>query len=392
MKNSSQSSQLLVLPWSPSLPGGVSVVVRHIQYEMLKKGYHPIIVINNWNAGNAIFDHEGILNFRFGIIGEISLIALFKSFINFPLRLLKTLKLLQRYNVQSVNFHYPSTDALVIAILKRLRIYNGSLVLSFHGTDVQSPSNPFAQKIWEIIWNTIDGASACSLSLANQACTAFGRDIKQFSVIYNGVDTTVFSPAAELHLDCLKNLPKKYIVSIGSYIPRKGHAILLDAISCISSEFPELALVIVGMDGSERQLLIEQAARLRIGDRLTCMVGLAPGEVASVTTKATLCVQPSRAEPFGLAVIEAGACGVPVVASAVGGHLELIDHMKTGFLFTSEDHNHCALILRELLINPEIGLKAAETFRKKILERYTWDACAQNYINLMNLEIRHNST
>lgn len=384
MTISTDRSIFLVIPWSPHLPGGVSVVVRHLQQEMLKKGEQPVVIVNNWDAATPIVDSEGSLNFRFAILGKLTLAGLVKSFIGFPLRAFKMLRLLQKYNVKAVNFHYPSTDALVIAILKKLRLYNGSLVLSFHGTDVQPPQSVLAHRIWDVIWSSVEGISACSRALANQVCEAFGIDVKRVTIIYNGVDTKLFSPTSNYDPDCLKYLPKKYIVSIGSYIPRKGHAILLDAISCLSSDFSDLALVIVGMDGSERQLLVEQAARLGIDDRLTCLVGLAPEEVAAMTANATLCVQPSLAEPFGLAVIEAGACGVPVVASAVGGHLELIDDRETGFLFASMDHVHCATILRELLRHPEVGIMAAESFRRKILERYTWESCAQGYIDLIS--------
>jgi len=378
-------SIFLVIPWSPNLPGGVSIVVRHLQQEMLAKGEQPVIVVNNWGAAAPFVDSEGSLNFRFAIFGTITLGGLVKSFIGFPVRVFKTFSLLRQFNVKAVNFHYPSTDALVIAVLKRLRLFKGSLVLSFHGTDVQPPESLLAKKLWGFIFGTVEGISACSIALADQASESFGIDKKKITVIYNGVDTTLFSPTSQLHHDRLKYLPKKYIVSIGSYIPRKGHSILLDAISILSSEFPDLALVIVGMDGSERQLLVQQAAKLGIADRLTCLVGLAPEDVATVTAKATLCVQPSLAEPFGLAVIEAGACGVPVVASAVGGHLELIEDKETGFLFASKNHVQCAAILRDLLLHPENGMKAAEAFRTKILVRYTWESCAQGYLRIMAL-------
>jgi glycosyltransferase involved in cell wall biosynthesis len=384
MNQSNPALVLLVLPWSPNLPGGVSVVVSQLQKEMIASSVLPMIVVNNWDAPNPTVDAEGFINFRFALFGNATSIAIAKALIGLPLRVYKTLKLLREHNVGSVNFHYPSTDAFLIALLKRLKLYKGSLVLSFHGTDVQSPKTLLAKGVWGFIWKSVGGVSTCSMALAKQVSETFGISVNKVTVIYNGVNSTLFSPTAGLH-GFSNELPKQYIVSIGSYIPRKGHAILLDALSILASEFPDLALVIVGMDGPERQLLIEQADRLGITDRITCMVGLSPENVAAVTANATLCVQPSLAEPFGLAVIEAGACGVPVVASAVGGHLELIDDKETGFLFASKDHVQCAEILRELLLQPEKGVKAAESFRKKILEEFTWASCAQGYLRLMAL-------
>jgi D-inositol-3-phosphate glycosyltransferase len=97
-----------------------------------------------------------------------------------------------------------------------------------------------------------------------------------------------------------------------------------------------------------------------------------------------LCVQPSFAEPFGLAVIEAGACGVPVLASAVGGHLELISDNRTGFLFTPGDTEGCADVMRSVLGDPDLLAKVAESFRSDIIERYSWATCANGYWRLLD--------
>lgn len=388
----SDGSIFLVIPWSPNLPGGVSVVVRQLKREMAAKGYRPIIVVNNWDASTAIVDSEGSINFRFAIIGKITLTGLVKSFINLPARVSKTLRLLRQFNVKAVNFHYPSTEAIVIALLKRLGLYQGSLVFSFHGSDVQPTSGIIEKLFRNFILRSAQGITACSAGLAKKIAEVFLIDPRKVAVIFNGVDTNLFAPNGSSRHDGVPSAPSRYIVSVGSYLPIKGHSVLLDAFKILSSEFPDLHLVIAGMDGPEREVLQTHARKLKIGNRLTCLVSLPPENVARVIASATICVQPSLSEAFGMAIIEAGSCGVPVVASAVGGHLELIDDKQTGFLFASMDHVQCATILRELLNHPEMGIKAADSFRRKILARYTWGSCAQGYIKQMALDIPSNTS
>ena len=363
MAKNSISSVLLVLPWSPNLPGGVSVVVRNLARELTNIGVSPLMVVDTWDAPVHHFDSEGVLNFRFALLGALNLLGLIKGVLAFPGRI---------------------ADALGIALLKRLSLFKGRLVLSFHGTDVRRPESFVEEKLWRFVLNSVDGITACSGALASQVADSFEVALSRVSVVYNGVDTELFSASARSREIAGLCLPKKFVVTVGSYIPRKGHLILLEAFSSIAEAFPELHLVIVGMDGSERQALVDRAIELGLDQRLICLVGLDPESVASVVANAMLCVQPSFAEPFGLAVIEAGACGVPVLASAVGGHLELISDNRTGFLFTPGDSERCAAVMRNVLGDPDLLAKVAESFRSEIIERYSWATCANGYWRLLD--------
>jgi glycosyltransferase involved in cell wall biosynthesis len=381
--NSEIQSILLVLPWSPALPGGVSVVVRNLsQHLPILTTVHPWIVISDWESSQLMENTEKIFNFRFALLGTTTWTGLIKTALTMPIRLIRTLKLLRLTKAQAVNFHYPSLDALGIALLKYLGLFNGRLILSFHGTDARPPESNLKKHLWRFIFAMSDGISACSTALAKQVAEAFTLSVKRITVIYNGVDADCFSPraAASNHP---ANLPTRYLVSVGSYIPRKGQRVLLDAFARLCNEFPDVGLVITGMDGPERQSLLEQAAKIGLSSRLTFLVGLTPKQVATVLARAEICVQASFAEPFGLAVIEAGACGIPVVASAVGGHNELLRHQETGFLFPPGDAGACASILRQVLNDRESARNAAQRFRIEVLNRFTWEACARGYLALI---------
>ena len=109
---------LLVLPWSPALPGGVSVVARNLLKQWDAEGVAARGVVSEWGASKPLLDLEGNVNFRFAMVGALSGLGLVKSLVNVPLRLWRTWQLLRFFRVKAVNFHYPSLDALGVAVLR----------------------------------------------------------------------------------------------------------------------------------------------------------------------------------------------------------------------------------------------------------------------------------
>src|SRR4029077_18309082 len=106
-----------------------------------------------------------------------------------------------------------------------------------------------------------------------------------------------------------------YILHVGSTIRRKRIDVLLRAFARIVEEFPKLYLVRVGgpMTAEQSQL----AKRLGIGDKIVQAPHLTKAQLAALYQQAAILLQTSDAEGFGLPVIEAMACGCPVVASAI---------------------------------------------------------------------------
>lgn len=374
-------SILLVLPWSPSLPGGVSVVVRYLHEHLASHPLTPVLMVDNWGADRLRVGDDGIPAFRFAILGPVTPRGLLKAAVIAPVRLARTLQLLRGTRARSVNFHYPSLDVLGVALLKRLGLYRGCLALSFHGTDLRPPGSTIERALWQFALSQADGISACSTDLAARLAAAFGLEAGRVAVIHNGVDPDVFSPGAR-NGRMRARLPRRYVASIGSYLPRKAHRVLLEAFAALAAEFPDVSLAIAGMRGPEQGPLQELAARLGLSERVAFFVDLSHADTATLLAGAEACVQPAHAEPFGLAIIEAGACGVPVAASAVSGHTEILRDRETGLLFPAGDEAACAAALRRLLNDRVAARSAADRFRAEVLQRYGWRECAQAYFAL----------
>lgn len=381
MKNS-KKSMLLVLPWSPDLPGGVSVVVRNLAKVWGEAGVPALILVSDWASKKVSADEKGTARLRLEIFGKFSFLGLIKSAVFLVTVLWRTLALLRKQNVGTVCFHYANLDAFGVALLKRLKLFDGQLILCFHGTDVREPKSDIESALWKFVFSSANVITACSNSLARGVESTFGLPVGRVATVYNGVDMDLFSPAREkkgVPADFFGQHIQKYIVSVGSFIERKGHKSLLDAFAHVSSIFPDIGLIVIGMDGNQRSHLQAQVEALGLQDSVRFLVNLRPEQVAVVVGGATLCVQPSLAEPFGMAVIEAGASGVCVAASAVGGHLELISDQKTGFLFGTADVQKMGSALVDILGDDCRRAKVAQAFHAKVLSTFTWKACAGFY-------------
>lgn len=391
-------SNLIVLPWSPELPGGVSVVARNLTRVWNESGSPTSILVSEWSSKRLRLDTGGTAFLKLAIVAKSSPVGLLKGLLSAPAILWHTLSMLKTLQVGTVYFHYANLDAIGIALLKRLHLFRGRLVLCFHGTDVRKPKNRLESLLWNVVFGAADAVTACSNSLARSVETTFGLADGRVGAVYNGVDMTIFSQALMTAAAAGGGFEapfQRYLVSVGSFIERKGHIYLLEAFAQVAHRFPGLGLIIVGMDGKQRALLEERVNALGVQESVRFLVNLQPRQVAEVVAGATLCIQPSLAEPFGMAVTEAGALGVCVAASDVGGHRELISPRQTGFLFAPADAGAIATVLQELLADDALRTDVARKFHDQVRSTLTWDACAQRYQNLVGAhrsEARENLT
>lgn len=370
------SKILLVIPWSPLHPAGVSVVVRNLFAQYQSMGLEARICQDDWNYRYPQAGESDVMLLRFGILGSTTPLALLKTLFSAPIHLARLAAWLSKSDVACVNFHYVGLGALSIACLKSLGIFRGRLVLSFHGTDVQSPADRIACKLLGFTMRKADTLTFCSRALLERAVRVFGFCHPDSRPIYNGVNTDVFRTG----LDPFPTLPAaRYIVQVGSFIPRKRQVFLTEVFLTLAEYYPDLHLVLIGMDGPELSKVRALAAEQKCDERLHTLMNLPPEDVARIVSNSAVCVQPSDSEPFGIAAIEAGACAVPVVASRVEGHLETLSDGESGLLFDVDDHDACASAIRRVLDNGQDAAHMARRLQARVREQFTWEHCASEY-------------
>jgi glycosyltransferase involved in cell wall biosynthesis len=186
---------------------------------------------------------------------------------------------------------------------------------------------------------------------------------ESIAVIPNGVDLGAYinrTPSAQI----------QRIVTVANLRPEKEHETLIASAAALVRAYPHLRFQIVG-DGPRKRELQDLAAARGVSQHVE-FVGHSD-DVPSVLAAADVFVLPSRTEAFPNSVIEAMAAGLPVIATAVGGLLDLIDHDRTGLLVPPSDADALTHALRFLIEHPTRAAAIGETARTEIRQRYSFE-------------------
>jgi glycosyltransferase involved in cell wall biosynthesis len=198
----------------------------------------------------------------------------------------------------------------------------------------------------------------------------------KISVVPCGVDVDGFVPEGEA-------LPKDgfrhRLVSVGRLVPRKGFATAIAALRAL----PDTELVIAGGPDKRRLGRDEHAKFLRsyaetngVADRVRLVGQVSRTELPALLRSADVVVCSPWYEPFGIVPLEAMACGVPVVASAIGGLADTVVDGVTGKLVPPRKPRALAAMLRMLLSRPTMREQFGAAGRDRAWARYSWDRVA----------------
>jgi len=222
--------------------------------------------------------------------------------------------------------------------------------------------------------------ASCSVE-ADQLAALYGADPDRVRVVAPGVDHAFFAPGDRAQARRALGLPAgdPILLFVGRIQPLKGVAVAVRALAVLDDR-PDARLVVVGGPSGPHgsQHLREVRAltvALGVADRVE-FVEPQPHELLSTYYRAAdVCVVPSRSESFGLVALEAAACGVPVVAAAVGGLTTLVDDGRTGLLVEDPTPGAFARAVARLLDDPGLArsFSRAATVRAA---RYTWASAA----------------
>jgi glycosyltransferase involved in cell wall biosynthesis len=271
-----------------------------------------------------------------------------------------------------VHAHYASSYGLCAALCGQR-----PLVMSVWGSDVYDFPRRGALQRRLLQWNLRRADLLCATSAALARETA--RYTPPGAAIHLtpfGVDTNLFQPrpggsrAPGVVLGTARILERTY-----------GLDVLLEALARLDPPGAEragqpLTLWIAG-DGPDRERLRRQTSRLNV-ERHVQFLGAIPHErMPALLWGLDLFVNPSRAESFGVAALEAAASGLPVVASRVGGLPEIVVDGETGLLVPPEDPAALAEALAALIRDPERRRALGSAAREYAVARYDWRACAR---------------
>ncbi len=242
------------------------------------------------------------------------------------------------------------------------------VVMSFHGFETDPPKiGPIKRRVLRWAVHHCDQRWAVSAGAAGALASQLNIDADEFSVLPNGVDVGHFAPAAD-RADMRRRLglppDRPIVLSVGNLKPIKGHDVLLEAVAGI----PDRAtLIFVGHDYLGGSL--QRFASTRLPDHDIRFVGR-QDDVLSWYQAADLFVLPSHNEGLSNALLEAMACGLPVVATDVGGNRDVLEHARTGLLVPPNDPGRLAEAIAEMLADKSRRAVMGEAARRHVEQQF----------------------
>lgn len=386
---------VLAVPWELEHPGGVNQVVMNL-YDQLERAVPglPTVLVKSWahprmERGEVGGRRTLRRRFRDPLPGRNAMKAGLLFWANLPRELMRLRRWLGEARVAVVNAHYPGLWLLPLAALRRFGGRPSCLILSVHGQDIRSACawTGLRRRLWLWLLDSADHIVACSDALAGEVREAFPAVADRVEAVPNGIDAEALQDRARppAAVTGLLARGREYLACVATFEHKKGQDVLLKAFAEIAGDWSGVDLVLAGRKAAELPALRRQAQDLGIAERVVFLPDLNHADALGVIAGARVFVLPSRYEPFGIVLLEAGLEGKPVVASRVGGIPEIISDGQYGRLVAPEDAAALVEAISGLLRDPEAAGGLGEALRRRVMEGFTWRRAAQRYRELAGM-------
>jgi len=203
-----------------------------------------------------------------------------------------------------------------------------------------------------------------------------GCPSEKVRLVPNAVDTELFKPCKERE--------DNWVVWVGRFVPEKGLNYLIEAAKIIVDDFKfkDVKFLLVGYGPWKKKIMKLAYDYGLAGKFIRFTEALGRDEVAKVLGKATIFVFPSLREGLPLSVLEAMACGVPVVGSDVPGINDVIINGENGLLVPARDPKALAKAVLTLLNDEDLRRELGQKARKLVTEKYCWDSVISKIENI----------
>ncbi len=224
-----------------------------------------------------------------------------------------------------------------------------------------------------------DAVLANCIPEAEQLVQFYNADEERIEIVPPGVDHAFFSPGHQGGARWAVDTDERpLLLFVGRIQPLKGVDVAVQTLAAIERKDARLWIV-GGASGSKGNEEIDRIHalidELGVRDRVEFKPPIPHHLLSTYYRAADVVLIPSRSESFGLVALESAACGVPVVASAVGGLLTLVEHGHTGYLVESRDPVDYAAWVDAILADPVLARRLSVS-AAAMARNYTWSTSA----------------
>jgi glycosyltransferase involved in cell wall biosynthesis len=371
-----QRTVAVVAPYYPPKVGGVENYAARIARAVAEDpGLRPVVITTRLSGlRTTVSVEDGVQVVRLGAWLRLS---------NTPLSPLWPFQLrrwLRRTGAEVVNAHAPVPGLADLAVAVSGR---RPAVLTYHAGSMHKgePGSGFADRLIGAYERRVLPRvfrRARVLVAVSPVSLAAGQP--HAVEITPGVDTERFTPGAPA-----SQRPRTvlYVGRMDRSSAWKGVDVLVRAFAELAADVPGARLRLVG-GGDAVQDHLRLAAELGVADRVEAAGELTGQALADAVRTAAVAVLPSRteAESFGMVLVEAMACGTPVVGSAVGGIPHAVADGETGLLVPPGDPAALAAACRKLLADGELADRLGAAGRLRAEQRFAWPGLMARYTDL----------
>lgn len=285
----------------------------------------------------------------------------------------------RKHQLDLVHMHYAIPHAASAFLAREMLKHERPLRIAttLHGTDITLVGlHPSFHEITRFSILESDGLTAVSEYLREETVRDFAVPRDRIEVIPNFIDTDAWYPNREpCHRSKLAPRGDKIVMHVSNFRPVKRVERVVEVFARIR-ERVQARLVLVG-DGPDRPRALVRAAELGVAEHVLSLGKFA--KVEEILSCADLFLLPSQTESFGLAALEAMACGAPVIASRTGGLPEVVDDGVSGFLIESGAVDAMAEAGVRLLQDDALHARMSEAARALAVERFSAKAVVPRY-------------
>jgi glycosyltransferase involved in cell wall biosynthesis len=361
-------------PFPPTAVNGCGVYVNELTRKLLERGHSVTIITRGGLTGDQEMMGGGVKVFRVPFVPAYPFhVHIHGLFVN---RLIGRLE----RKLDIIHAHSPYVPAVLTSLPLLTTIHTLEKVSAAHieAIGILGLARKMSLRIHSLmemqLFKHSDMLTADSSHVFYELNRFYGLN-REGIVLGNGVDEKTFVPLQDNRAN-----RGKYVLFVGRMDYRKGLFDLIECVRYVAEENPRALFVLAGSGPLKHQVSI-RAAKMGIEKNLLFTGYVSKHQLIELYQNASVFVLPSHYEGLPTVMLEAMACGVPVVATSIGGQIDVISDKSNGFLVPVGSTEDMARPILRLLSDKDLAGRMGKAARETIERGYTWDKISEKVLD-----------